>query len=77
MHDPSAVAFVIDPTIFTTEKARVRVATEGIAQGQAIAVGEPQGDQWDAWRDIPPADVCREVDAERLLNLFETTLTRG
>ena len=38
VHDPSAVAYVIDPTLFSTEKARVRVVTEGIAIGETIAV---------------------------------------
>ena len=75
VHDPSAVAYVIDPSLFSTEKARVRVVTEGIAVGQTIAVAAPVPERWEAWRGRPEVKVCREVDAERLLRLFETTIT--
>ena len=46
VHDPSAVAFLIDPGIFSTGTARVRVVTEGIALGQTIA------DFWHACRTV-------------------------
>jgi inosine-uridine nucleoside N-ribohydrolase len=75
VHDPSAVAYAIDPSLFTTEKARVRVVTEGIALGQTIAYSGPRVDQWEASRGRPEATVCRDVDGERLLRLFETTTT--
>lgn len=75
VHDPSAVAYVIDPSLFSTEKARVRVVTEGIAVGQTIAVAAPVPERWEAWRGRPEVKVCREVDAKRLLRLFETTIT--
>ena len=75
VHDPSAVAYVIDPSLFSTEKAHVRVVTEGIAVGQTIAVAAPVPERWEAWRGRPEVKVCREVDAERLLRLFETTIT--
>jgi inosine-uridine nucleoside N-ribohydrolase len=69
------VAYVIDPSLFSTEKARVRVVTEGIALGQTIAVAGPVPERWEAWHGRPEVTVCREVDAERLLRLFETTIT--
>src|SRR5262249_22694284 len=67
VHDPSAVAYAIDPSLFSTEKARVRVVTEGIAIGQTIAAAGPRGSEWEAVRGRPEANVCRAVDAERLL----------
>ncbi len=75
VHDPSAVAYAIDPSLFATERARVRVVTEGIAVGQTIAVSGPRADQWEASRGRPEVTVCRQVDGEGLLRLFETTIT--
>lgn len=69
------MAYAIDPSLFSTEKARVRVVTEGIAAGQTIAAVGPGTERWEAWRGRPDVKVCREVDAERLLRLFETTIT--
>jgi inosine-uridine nucleoside N-ribohydrolase len=74
VHDPSAVAYAIDPSLFTTEKARVRVVTEGAAIGQTIAVSGARGEEWAATRGRPEASVCRGVEADRLLRLFETTV---
>jgi inosine-uridine nucleoside N-ribohydrolase len=75
VHDPSAVAYAIDPSLFSTEKARVRVVTEGVAIGQTIAVSGPRGEQWAATRGRSEARVCRGVEADRLLRLFESTVT--
>jgi inosine-uridine nucleoside N-ribohydrolase len=75
VHDPSAVAFLLDPGLFTIERAPVRVVTEGMAIGQTIAASGPRADQWEPARGRPAVAVCREVDAERLLRLFETTVT--
>jgi len=74
VHDPSAVAYAIDPSLFSTEKARVRVVTEGVAIGQTIAVAGPRGEEWQATRGRPEASVCRGVEADRLLRLFESTV---
>jgi inosine-uridine nucleoside N-ribohydrolase len=75
VHDPSAVAYAIDPSLFTTDKAAVRVVTEGIGIGQTVAVSGPSAEQWEPTRGRPAATVCREVDGERLLRLFEATIT--
>jgi inosine-uridine nucleoside N-ribohydrolase len=75
VHDPSAVAYAIDRGLFSTERARVRVVTEGIALGQTIAVSGARGEEWEATRGRPEATVCRGVDGEALLRLFEATVT--
>lgn len=75
VHDPSAVAYTIDPGLFTTEKASVRVVTEGIGIGQTVAVSGSPSERWEASRGRPAVAVCREVDGERLLRLFEATIT--
>lgn len=75
VHDPSAVAYLIDPGIFSADKARVRVVTEGIAMGQTIADSRMRAEGWDASKGRPEVTVCRGVDGDRLLRLFETTVT--
>jgi inosine-uridine nucleoside N-ribohydrolase len=75
VHDPSAVAYVLDPSLFTTDKAQVRVVTEGIAIGETIAASGSRAERWPASRGRPEVTVCRDVDGERLLRLFETTVT--
>jgi inosine-uridine nucleoside N-ribohydrolase len=75
VHDPSAVACAIDPSLFTIEKSQVRVVTEGIAVGQTVAASGDRAERWQASRGRPEVTVCRDVDGERLLRLFETTVT--
>ena len=76
VHDPSAIAYVIDPGLFETETARVRVVPEGLAEGQTItAIGTPPA-FWTAWYQAPDVEVCFGVDAEAMLSLYESTLSR-
>ena len=75
VHDPSAVAFVISPDLFSTERSPMRVVTDGIAIGQTIPAPSGRADEWKAWRGRPEVEICRGVDAEGLLRLFESTLS--
>ncbi|WP_369920912.1 nucleoside hydrolase [Marinomonas polaris] len=74
-HDASTIAYVMDPSIFGVELGAVRVACEGIGIGQTIFA--PQGMSFPEphWNDVPMTQVCMEVDSEKLLTLFETTLS--
>lgn len=74
-HDASTIAYVMDPSIFGVELGAVRVACEGIGIGQTIFA--PQGMNFPEphWNDVPMTQVCMEVDSEKLLSLFETTLS--
>lgn len=74
MHDSSAVACLLEPLLYTTRGAAVRVATEGIAIGQTIA-GDPAADYAsDAWRGRPLCQICTAVDAEHVRGLYTRTL---
>ena len=74
MHDSSAVAYLLQPSLFTTKDAAVRVVTKGISIGQTIA-GDPAADyESDAWKDKPICQVCVGVDAEKVLALYLETL---
>lgn len=64
-HDPSAIAFALDSSLFTTQRMPVQVETEGLSSGQTVADPKHQ------WRTEPQVDVCTAVDSARLLKLFK------
>ncbi len=69
-HDPSAIACVIDRSLFRIERLPMFLETEGYCAGQTIS------DRYRQWGDLPEANVCLEVDAPRLRSLFRERLTR-
>ncbi len=74
VHDSSAVAYLLNPSLYKTKTAAVRVATDGIAIGQTIA-GDPSADfESDAWKDQPTCQICIGVDSEKVLALYADTL---
>lgn len=75
-HDVLAFIYLVSPEFFSTEQGRIRVATEGLAQGQTIMnrkafVNYPQAG-WE--QDKPQTQVCMSVDAAACLTLVEQTL---
>lgn len=74
VHDPSAVAYLLQPQIFGTIDASVRVVTEGDAAGQTIC-GKPTGhSEIDTPTLSKTSKICTSVDAEALLHLYHRTL---
>lgn len=74
VHDSSAVAYLLDPSLYKTKAAAVRVVTDGIAIGQTIA-GDPSADfESDAWKGRPKCQICIGVDSEKVLALYAKTL---
>ncbi len=69
-HDPSAIACLIDRSLFRIEHLPVHVETQGRGSGQTIADPRRQ------WPGLPEIDVCVEVDAPRLLKLYRERMTR-
>lgn len=70
-HDPSAIAYVIDPTLFQTQRGVIRVLTEGIARGQTVFDRRGHWSRPNEWSTHLPTNVCLDVDAERLLALYK------
>ncbi len=75
-HDLLAFIYLVAPELFTLESGSVRVATEGIAQGQTILnrrvyIEYPQKGWPKGW---PVTDVCMQVNAPGCLTLFEDTM---
>ena len=74
-HDVLDFIYLTNPELFSLQSGRIRVATEGIAQGQTMmnrreSIAYPQP----GWGDAPDTHVCMQVQAERALQVFESTL---
>lgn len=74
-HDPSAIAYVLDPGLFTTVRGPIRVVTEGLAIGQTLMDRHQNWRQPNPWTDQPAVNVCLGVDSERLLELYRERIT--
>lgn len=73
-HDSLAVAYAVDPTLFTTREGPVRVICGGLASGQTIQKPERPPFATTAWDPHPAQSVCIAVDSGRVLKLIEDTL---
>ncbi len=75
-HDVLAFIFLTHPELFTLVHGKVRVATEGIAQGQTMLdrksfIDYPQA----GWgKNVPVAQVCMQVNAPACNQVFEDTM---
>jgi uridine nucleosidase len=70
-HDPTAIAYLIDPTLFEGVRCGVVVPTEGYARGVTIA------DRRNAfYTDQPKTNCLIKVDAARFLKMFKQRLTQ-
>ena len=67
VHDSSAIAYLIDPSLFKTEQWPIRVGAAGLGRGKT----------WPAWgKRLPPpwqhrpaVNVCVDVDGRRLVRM--------
>jgi len=69
-HDPSAIAYLLNPDLFHTEVVSIFVESEGRCKGQTIA------DWHNQWESRPEVEVCMNVDGEGVLGLIEEYLTK-
>jgi inosine-uridine nucleoside N-ribohydrolase len=79
VHDSSAIAYVIAPELFTTQRWPVRVdTTHGISRGKTWpALGDTDEHRLAAWHDRPLVNVCTDVDADAVIALELATLHGG
>ncbi|MBN9019152.1 MAG: nucleoside hydrolase [Rhizobiales bacterium] len=77
VHDSSAVAYLLDPTLFATRRGALRVITEGLAIGQTIQKPDDYNFPPGAWDDRPSHAICIDVDPARLLALYRRTIVGG
>ena len=74
VHDPSAIAYVINPDLFTLHKGAVRVVTEGPAEGMTIQKLDDVRYPHDEWSDMPSQGVGIAVNDIALLDLFRRNI---
>ncbi len=65
LHDPCAIAWLIDPTIFTSKPCYVAVETTG-----TLTTGTTVVDFFDIMKQPANAEVVYDVDRERYMNLI-------
>jgi inosine-uridine nucleoside N-ribohydrolase len=69
LHDPSAVAYVVDKTLFKTRHAPLRVETEGVERGRTLPwTGGASGVDAKAWHGRRTVEICTGLDAPRLID---------
>ncbi|NJM40580.1 MAG: nucleoside hydrolase [Anaerolineae bacterium] len=69
-HDPSAIAYLIEPTLFEGVQCGVVVPTEGYAMGITLA------DRANHFYTGPKTNCLMKVDAPRFVQMFQERLTR-
>ena len=74
-HDVLAFVALTNPELFTLQAGRVRVAVDGLAQGQTMMQRKNVSYPQQGWHeDIPHTQVCLEVQADACKALIEHTL---
>ena len=71
VHDSSALAYVIDPSLFTTQHVHVDVEIHS-----PVTFGHTAVDNRLSAEGEPNVHVCVDVDSERFLQLYMERLTR-
>ena len=72
LHDPQAIAYVVDPTMFRTEKYRVDVEIHGeLTRGMTVV----ERRYYRRVKEEANTEIIVEVDAERFLNLIMDRIT--
>lgn len=74
VHDPSAIAYVIDPSLFTFREGPVRVVTEGPAVGLTMQKFDKRKYLHDEWESITSQRVGVAVKDEQLLALYRQSI---
>jgi inosine-uridine nucleoside N-ribohydrolase len=74
-HDVLAFVVLTNPELFILQAGRVRVATDGLAQGQTIMRRKEVSYPQHGWHDdIPHTQVCMQVQAQACMEVIESTL---
>ena len=76
VHDSSAIAYVLAPELFRTERWPIRVdCTQGISRGKTWpALGDTDEHRLAAWHDRPLVNVCVDVDGPAVVALELATM---
>ena len=76
MHDPLALAAVLEPTLFDWREGAVRVLTDGIARGASLMdVGAKKWNGVNAWMGRPRVKVAIAVESAAASKLMLDRMT--
>jgi len=76
-HDVLAFVMLTHPELFTLQRGRVRVAVDGLAQGQTMMQRKSVSYPQHGWHDdIPHTQVCLQVQAQACCEEVAQTLMR-
>ena len=73
-HDPTAMVYLVDPSLFATEKRAIRVVTDGISIGDVIAAKSIHYQNPGPWYGVPLATITTTVDSVGVMKSIEDTL---
>ncbi len=76
VHDSSAVACLLRPSLFRTCEGAIRVVSGGLAHGQTALKPDGRGFPPSPWDGRPSHAICTDVDSEALRALYGDTLRR-
>ncbi|WP_028117818.1 nucleoside hydrolase [Ferrimonas senticii] len=76
VHDPSAIAYVADPSLFGTRSGPVRVVCDGPLTGMTVQKVDARRYSDDEFSDHRAQQVCVSVDDQRLLKLYQDSINR-
>lgn len=68
LHDPCAIAWLLDPTLFTSREVHVHVECAGVARGRTVV------DRWERSGAAPNARLLDTLDAERFFAILTERL---
>lgn len=74
VHDPSAIAYVIDPTLFTLREGPIRVVADGPAEGHTMQKFDDRKYLHDEWQEHASQRIGVAVKDQALLKLYRDTI---
>jgi purine nucleosidase len=78
VHDPSTVAYLLDPSLFGTHAWPLRVETESFSRGKTWPnIGDTDDAAPLPWRGRPLVNLCTSVDAEGVVAMVTHLLSKG
>lgn len=78
VHDPSTIAYVLEPDLFGTDSWALRVETESFSRGKTWPnLGNTDDPVPPAWQGRPLVNVCTSVDGDAVARLVTERLTLG
>jgi purine nucleosidase len=76
LHDPAAAAYLLDPSLFRTERWPVRVETQGFSRGKTWPnLGGTDDEAPAAWQGRPLVNVCVGVAGADVVDLVTRRLS--